>query len=404
MRVVVAESPEGLKSHVGAWEALSAEATEPNVFLEPWFLQPALVCFGAGQRLRFVLVYENDGGVGDVLQGFFPLETVDSYRGVPLRHFRVWIHEYCFLATPLLRRGSELACLGAFFDWLKDQDACFMSWELVNGDGPFFRALMETVGGRHLESFLHAAASRALLRPKGDVESYLDQALSKRSRKDLRRRERRLAELGSVEFASLEGTDQLDAWIEEFLQVEASGWKGRNGTAMQCTPGVRRFFQDAAREAGRRGRLGMHALRVAGQPVAMQCDFLADDGAFAFKIAHDEAHAACAPGVLLEIENIRRCHAKSQPSWTDSCAKPSNELSNRLWLDRRTLVDFVAASERKRSQFVVSLLPLLRWTFRLVPKGHKQSSALLPPFVETCSPLLEPAVAEPALALAKLMP
>ena len=118
-------------------------------------------------------------------------------------------------------------------------------------------------------------------------------------------------------------------------------------------------------------RLMMLAARLDGQTIAEKCNFLAGAGAFAFKIAFDEAHAQSSPGVLLEIENIRRSHLSVGLEWMDSCSVADNFI-NSLWLDRRTISTTLVATGRGPGGFLVSTLPLLRWLNRKNPLHRRR--------------------------------
>jgi len=101
-------------------------------------------------------------------------------------------------------------------------------------------------------------------------------------------------------------------------------------------------------------------MRLDGRPIAHKCNFLSGPGSFAFKIAFDEKYARHSPGVLLELENIRRLHTQSKIRWMDSCADPSHPMLNRLWPDRRTIQDVVVGAGRPLGDWVVATAPLLR--------------------------------------------
>src|SRR4029453_8782589 len=110
------------------------------------------------------------------------------------------------------------------------------------------------------------------------------------------------------------------------LGFEANTWKGKGGRALVCNETDREYFVKVAREAFRRGKLMMLPLGFNGLPIAYKLNFLSGVGSFAFKIAFDEEYARYSPGVLLELENIRRMHAQSKVKWMDSCAAPSHPL------------------------------------------------------------------------------
>ncbi|HEV2668965.1 MAG TPA: GNAT family N-acetyltransferase, partial [Blastocatellia bacterium] len=89
-------------------------------------------------------------------------------------------------------------------------------------------------------------------------------------------------------------------------------------------------------------------------------NFLSGQGSFAFKIAFDEEYARYSPGVLLELENIRRLHAQSKVKWMDSCAATSHPMFDRLLPDRRTIQDVVIGAGKPLGDWVVAATPLLR--------------------------------------------
>jgi hypothetical protein len=192
----------------------------------------------------------------------------------------------------------------------------------------------------------------------------LSAALRGIHRKDLRRKEKRLSETGFVEYDELTSDGDIDKWTNDFLEVEASGWKGREGSALGATGESRSFFLRVAREAFSRGRLMMLALRFDGRPIALKFNLLGLPGAFSLKIGYDESYARFSPGLLLELENIRRLHARPELEWMDSCAVAEHFMINRLWLDRRMIQTVLVPTGRGGGDFWVSLMPLVRWLNR----------------------------------------
>jgi CelD/BcsL family acetyltransferase involved in cellulose biosynthesis len=265
-----------------------------------------------------------------------------------------------------LRRGHARECLAAFLRWMRTRPcgASLVEWGLVAADGAFQEALAGALEDSRARSFVAHKISRALLRPRADAEAFLAAALPAKSRKEFRRLERRLAESGELRYTAAASDAEIERWIDDFLLLEAGGWKGARGSAFNCTDENRAFFSRIAREAARRGRLMMLGLHVGGRPVALKCNLLAPHGSFAFKIAYDEAYARFSPGTLLELENIRRFHLRPELQWMDSCADPEHFMVNRLWLDRRELVTMMTATGRSAGDVVVTVLPMLRRFYR----------------------------------------
>src|SRR5689334_4247950 len=79
----IVEDPNLLYRFRQQLEALATVASEPNVFYEPWMLLPSLKAFGQ-DRSFFVLVFMNPPTADSSLCGFFPLEIVNSFGGLPI--------------------------------------------------------------------------------------------------------------------------------------------------------------------------------------------------------------------------------------------------------------------------------------------------------------------------------
>jgi hypothetical protein len=362
MRTVVVKTEEELLPYRDAWDDLASSALEPNVFYESWMVLPALRLLGE-QDVQFVLVLaegKNTGTPG--LEGFFPLQRRRSYKGLPVRHLRLWQHRYCFLCSPLVRATSAGDCLAAFFACLA-QDRCgaaLVEWPWVAGEGPLHELLDDHPLRRWQIADVSERYTRGLFIPRADAESYLTRALSSRQRKDLRRKEKRLHELGHVEQRTLQPTEDVGPWIEAFLRLEEGGWKGREGTAMAARPGDADFFRAVAGEAFRRGRLEMLGLFLDDRPIALKCNFRAGRGSFAFKIAFDESLGQTSPGYQLEVANIREQHRRPDRAWMDSCTDHEPSMFDELWLDRRVIETQLLSTGRIWRRLMVFVLPMLR--------------------------------------------
>jgi CelD/BcsL family acetyltransferase involved in cellulose biosynthesis len=367
--VLVVRHAHELQAHTEAWESLAANASEPNVFHEPLMLLPTLEAFGAGRDLRCILVWLTSAGPrsSPAMGGFFPFVRETTYYRVPLPVLRLWSSDYTFLSTPLVRAGYEREVLAALFTWLgsAQNDTLFTELADIAGEGRLYRLLTERLELEGLTPSILASHTRAVLRRSASAEDYLAaNRLSGKHRKELRRQSYRLADLGSVTYACIQPQDEVQPWIDEFLRLEASGWKGEARTALASRAADRAFFVAAATEAHRRGRLMLLALRLNDRTIAMKCNLRAADGAFAFKICFDESFANFSPGVMLELENIRRLHATPGLNWMDSCAVYEHFMINRLWTDRRIIQTVVVPTGKPLGQQLVAALPLTQSILR----------------------------------------
>lgn len=214
--------------------------------------------------------------------------------------------------------------------------ALFLHLSQVPVEGSLHGALTEVLAeeGRHGATVKRE--ERALLSSDLAPEAYLEESLSGKKRKELRRQHRRLAEEGEVTVERFAGNENLAAWSDEFLALERAGWKGGQGSALACEAGTAALFREALAGAARRGRLERLAIRLDGRPLAMLANFLCPPGAFSFKTAFDESFARFSPGVLLQCENLDLL-TRPGIAWTDSCAAADHPMIDHFWRERRTV-------------------------------------------------------------------
>jgi len=357
-----------LSNFIPAWEELAAVAIEPNVFYEHWMLLPALEAFGAGKNINVVLVLIHDPRKPDVpakLGGLFPLEP--NHRLGKLKVLSLWQHVHCYVCTPLVRADAARECMSALFNWVRfgGANASLIQLKCISGDGPFHKMLVDLSNKLGLVSWTTEIFTRGLWRKTYDQNTDSELTLSSGLRRTLRRKGRRLRERGLLEHIVLKPGDDIGRWIDEFLRIEASGWKGQHGSALACSENESRYFTRIATAAFHRGRLLMLGINFDGRPIARRCAFVAGAGSFAFKTAYDEKFADFSPGTMLEIDNIRQLHALPGARWMDSCADASNGLVNRLTNDRRT-IQSLSIGSNAWGELIVAGLPLLQWTHRRI--------------------------------------
>ena len=335
---MVVDSARDLAVVAGEIDALAANAAEPNPFYEPWMLLPALGTLVHAKRFAFVLVYSNSDPdpLGRRLLGFFPLERLTRFGSVPVPTLRSLEHRHCFLRAPLVHRDEMRSCLLAFLQWFEASGVPVLQLGSLPMDGPVSREMAGCLRKANVEAGTYHCYERALFRPGPDAETYFGQVLSVKRRKEYRRLLGRLGDLGPTEFRAV-GSGEEGDWVQSFLELEARGWKGRNGTAFASTLVDRRFFELAVRNAAAKGRLIGLGLYLDGRPIALSCKLGSGDGAFAFKIAFDEEYSRFSPGALLELEHIQRLHDMREIGWMDSCAAAEHFMANRFWAHKRQI-------------------------------------------------------------------
>ncbi|GAA0282581.1 GNAT family N-acetyltransferase [Alteraurantiacibacter aestuarii] len=318
---------------IGHWDALAQWASEPNPFFESWFLLPALRALDASRHVKFLCL-----SVEGQLAGLMPITRSPRYYRYPFPHLANWAHSNCFLGTPLVALGCERVFWQEMLRWADSHAQASMFMHLIHLplSGPLHEALEDVLADQSRLSGIVMRQERPMLASPHSAEDYLETVTSKKRRKEMRRQFNRLCEAGPTEFAWQWDEDDIVRWCEDFLLLEASGWKGKSGSALASTPDTSQFFRQSMLGAARKGKLVRLSLMHRGRPIAMLANLIDRPGSFGFKTAFDEEFSAFSPGVLLEREYLATLDRKDI-AWCDSCAAPDHPVMSDLWAARRPI-------------------------------------------------------------------
>jgi CelD/BcsL family acetyltransferase involved in cellulose biosynthesis len=134
------------------------------------------------------------------------------------------------------------------------------------------------------------------------------EGLSRNLVKDVQRLERRLDEIGEVTY--IDNVDGVvpDA-LDRCLRLEASGWKGQEGTAMSSRPESERFYRNLVDLARERGWLRLCALMVGDRIAAFELDLDYAGRRFSLKAGYDEYWSRQSPGKVLQLRVLEAAAA-----------------------------------------------------------------------------------------------
>ncbi|RDV07809.1 GNAT family N-acetyltransferase [Sphingorhabdus pulchriflava] len=315
------------------WNNLAEKATEPNAFGESWYLESALAALDPRGDVHLAILQ-----VAGQLVGLMPVYMAGRYAGLPIHNCQNWLNYNAFLGTPLIAKGYERVFWAGILRQLdiSPGSALFLHLTGMAVDGPVARALEAECNATGRRFALFHREERALLECGLSPEAYLEATMRGKKRKELRRQQNRLAELGQLEFQRSDGREGLDGWIDEFLELERRGWKGSNGSALDCADSTRNLFRTVLHGASTERKLELLSLRLNGCAIAMLVNFLTPPGAFSFKTAFDEEYARFSPGVLLQIHNLALLEREGI-EWCDSCAAQDHPMIDSIWSGRRAI-------------------------------------------------------------------
>lgn len=328
----------------GEWGRLAAGAAQPNVFYDPAFALPAWRHLEAGRALEWLLVWQGpppaeEGGEGRLI-GALPLAKEPIGRGLPLKVLKAWTHAQAPLSTPLLLAGEEAAAAEALAGALaRGVGGARFFVQRLAAEGAAQAALDRALDGEHMRFSRLAMHDRAALGEATGGDAYLRQSMGKKRFKEMRRLLARLDDEGRAEFSLAQVPGEVEAAGEAFLALEASGWKGRRGTALIQDPQSAAFFREALAGLSQKRAAWVVRLHAGGICAAAAVVLFSGVRAWFWKVAYDEALSRFSPGVLLACEVTRQLLARPDIELTDSCAVAGHPMIDHIWRQRIGMAD-----------------------------------------------------------------
>jgi hypothetical protein len=267
-----------------------------------------------------------------------------------------WTHPYGPLGAPLVDREAAEAVITAWLDHICSNPrlprALLLPFFPLHGAlASALDAVLSRRGGR---SKAFAQHRRALLDPAGERANYLDEAIGRKRRKELRRLHNRLGECGALNSITTSEAVAVLPALDDFFELEARGWKGRAGTAARGHPEVAKFMRAATAGLAAEGKAQVDCLRLDGRPIAATVTLRSNGSAWVWKIAYDESFARFSPGVQLLLSVTQRLLDDPAVLRADSCATADHPMIDHIWRERQEMADLLLCpSARGHSRFAL---------------------------------------------------
>lgn len=290
-QVFVVDQLAGLDEHADAWNTLALQAPpqlpgSSYAWLSAFFehsVQP-------GETWRCIFAYEKDQ-----LAGVLPLIIKRKNAAFLNSHIlSIPKDDHTIAVSPLLAPGKEAAVLNALIKtaWSIQPDALWIEMNDIAANSCLLH---------HLNHYIHLNLSHregAYLPVTGDQDTY-QSSLSKNFRSNQRKAENKLNKMADVEYEFLSGAEASVDHLTEFLPVEASGWKGREGTAIQQSADLIAFYKTLTDRLANAGWLEWHFLRAEGKTIAANLAVRFNHAIIVWKLGYEEAYSRSSPGGLL---------------------------------------------------------------------------------------------------------
>ena len=151
---------------------------------------------------------------------------------------------------------------------------------------------------------------------------------------------------GAISFDLARKPEDVAPAVETFLQLEASGWKAKRGTALMQDDGDAAFIRRATSALAETRQCEIVTLLAADTPVAAAIVLRHRDRAFYFKLGVDERFAKFSPGVQLTLDLTQHLCADPAIALADSTADADHPMINPIWRARLAIGDVLIPLRR----------------------------------------------------------
>ena len=338
------------------WRRLAERAVEPNgYYLPDWEL--AVNAFARGRTGVSALGAWCDAPTAQErttsLIGLVPVISLWRACRIPLPAL-VSADPYGTLSTPLIDRDMANDAVAGLMLEARKAGAHALILRDVPLDGAAMKVFTELLQKDGMRPLVLQSHVRACLDATRDADELLRDALGPKKLKELRRQRHRLAEHGAVHFDVARTPTDVASAVEIFLNLEASGWKAKRGTALMQDEGDASFVRRAAKALAEIGQCEIVTLRAGDTAVAAAIVLRHLDRAFYFKLGVDERFAKLSPGVQLTLDLTRHLCADPAMAMADSTASADHPMINPIWRGRLAIGDVLIPL--RRNDPVVSLI------------------------------------------------
>lgn len=195
-----------------------------------------------------------------------------------------------------------------------DEPARAEAWRALSRLRPLrarFAFVPEWTGSADTAARAMAETGYRVVRERGPLSPFmrlpasrdeLMRAVSRNLRSQVSRRRHALEREGRLALRTSRTEAEVARDLDVFLAIEASGWKGRQGTAIAADRRTERLYRSYAIATASTGTGRLHLLELDDVPIAGDLEIVQDGVAFLLKTGYEERWGRLSPGLVLRAD------------------------------------------------------------------------------------------------------
>jgi CelD/BcsL family acetyltransferase involved in cellulose biosynthesis len=371
LRTEVAGSVEALEAHAAAWNALAAAAPQQLPMLSHAWLAGFFehMC-PPESRWACVFAYR-----GTRLVAVLPIVAVVR------KQFGI---SYTLLTTPrddhtqigdllALEQDGDAAVAAVARARVEFPEASCLEINRFSAASPLLRWLQAgQIPGRHT---VNLDSYGAYLPVPADYAEFR-RNLSKNFRSNLNKATNKVAQLSDVRYQFDRGSQARCEDLENLMMVEASGWKGEQGSAIKASPRLVNFYSALVQRLREAGWLEWQFMHGDGAVLAGNLAIHMPQSLILWKLGYNDAYSRCSPGSILMEEVLKKASAERAPPvidlttdlpWYDNwgmARRPFHTVRFYFGLKGALLLGFPAAARSALKRFPPAVALKAAWDRR----------------------------------------
>jgi CelD/BcsL family acetyltransferase involved in cellulose biosynthesis len=296
----MAITEESFASLTSYWTEAKHNLRWNSIFVLPSWLQVWWQTFGPGAELYLRAVRR-----GEEIIGIAPLLIREETASI------IGSADVCDYLDFIVAPGAERDFFSELLDDLKQKDVAHLELRPLRPDSTVLTDLVAIAQNRKYEVLCHEEGVSVELDLPSTWDEYLA-ALAKKQRHEVKRKLRRLWEVGDVSYRCVEVSQGVGDFMDTFLKLFSLS---REEKANFMTARMESFFRSLAEAMAEIGLLRFGILELNALSVAMIMRFDYNDVVYLYNSAYDPNYSYLRVGLLSKVLCIKESIQSDRKKW-----------------------------------------------------------------------------------------